>query len=628
MVSTGINLMREVFVLIYRLILPKHAEGLGKRPVLEGVFDADQISKYNAQGYNIYWLRNYPSNYERGTTVEGYQVDTFEYVFADFDLKDGKYESKDAFIASVTESGIEPTEIVDSGGGVHVYWRVLDLDAMSFLRLTRRIIRRFDTDDSIATVYRLMRAPGTFNTKLEGNPRLCEYVYKGDKEYTCEELDKLLPPISIEDEEYCQRHYDMTFNPDKVSAASEELPPKWFKFAKKGTEAYNLFYNQQKNRSAADFRLGHLLAGEGFTRDEAVSVLCNSAKASERSTVHRMNYAINIVDKIWEAVETINPDKLGYTIDELLDDSDMEEFEGTPFRCHPLFDATACGFRLTHVLGLVGGAGSGKTATSLNYFYHFAKRNPEYVHVVFTLEQPKKEIAKRWRKIAGNNPLLNRTVIIVDNYTAEGSFRNLSLDDCEAYVASLQAAGTKVGCVMIDHIGILKKSTKNGEREGLIDICQRMKSVAVNRNIMLIMQSQTSRDKAKGGDMELDKDAAYGTTNFEWFVDWLVTIWQPLKRVYKEAPHMTITCFKYCKIRHKSSKDDILEDVVYALKFDPETGLLRKLNSEEKEVYDFYAKRAAAERNRDRSEDPGAVSDITWNVEEKTNGTKINHASN
>ena len=48
-----------------------------------------------------------------------------------------------------------------------------------------------------------------------------------------------------------------------------------------------------------------------------------------------------------------------------------------------------------------------------------------------------------------------------------------------------------------------------------------MKAWAVQTNTLLVMQSQTSREKAGVGDLELDKDAAFGTSSFEWYCDFL-----------------------------------------------------------------------------------------------------------
>lgn len=609
--------------MIYRLILaPWRSEEVpSKRKILEGEFTPDELAVYNLDGYNIHNLPNYPSH--PVYPVDGTQIDIWEWVYVDMDLKDGVYATKEEFISTLNESLLKPTTTIDSGHGIHAYWRVSDLDAKSFLRLQRRLMKFYDTDKTLATLYQLMRPAGYLNVKRKGESKMVTELCSNPIVYTCEELDRRLPAITHEDEQYCVEHYERTMNPTQASADIDELPTRWFKFAKKGTEAYSLFYGNPKDRSVADYRLAHLMNADGFSKEEALAVLANGAKASERTTQHRFNYANNIIEKMWVALA--KGERLGYSVEELLEDSGDDEFEGTPFRCNELFDATECGFRLTHVLGLVGGAGSGKTAVSLNYFYHFAINNPTYTHVVFSLEQPKKEIAKRWRKLVGTNSSANRQVIIVDNYNDDGTYRHLSLGQCEAYVTELQEAGVAVGCVMIDHIGLLRQGHHDGEREGLIEICTKMKSFAVNRNIMLIMQSQTSREKAKAGDVELDKDAAYGTTSFEWFVDWLVTIWQPLKRLHKEPKCPTVTCVKYCKIRHKHPNDNIVEDVRYAFKFDTATGLLRRLNALEKESYDTWAQRATAERNLDKSKDIAAVTDATWAT--SAEGDKINDST-
>ena len=75
--------------------------------------------------------------------------------------------------------------------------------------------------------------------------------------------------------------------------------------------------------------------------------------------------------------------------------------------------------------------------------------------------------------------------------------KHVPLADIESYILKLQkTSGVKVGCVVIDHIGVLKKKNKDGENQGLIDICLQMKAVAKNTNTFMVMQSQTNRQKA------------------------------------------------------------------------------------------------------------------------------------
>lgn len=118
---------------------------------------------------------------------------------------------------------------------------------------------------------------------------------------------------------------------------------------------------------------------------------------------------------------------------------------------------------------------------------------------------------------------------------------------------------------------------------------------------MLIMQSQAPREKAGIGDLELNKDAAYGTVYFESYCDYLISLWQPLKRCYSEEACPTTTTFKFCKIRHKAQGiDKIQEDIPYNLFFDPKSEELRRMTEAEVKSFDFFLKKATNKRKEDR----------------------------
>lgn len=603
--------------MLVRCILPDWAlsEDPSKKKVLEGDFSQDKIKRLNQElFYNIYYLPNGPSQYTPGVTVEGSHVDQFEWVFVDFDLKDGVYESKDAFLAVLGDSDIPPTMVVDSGNGIHAYWKVTDLDAMSFLRLTRRLLRLFKTDDSIATIYRLMRWPDTVNTKHKDAFALCHCIdIVNTVEYTCEQLDKLLPPLSHDDEAYCQQHYNKTYNPPDAASIKDEMPPKFGKLLQDNQEAKQIWGGQlyADDRSAGDYRLGHLMFANGFTKDEALSVLVNCAKALARAPANRVSYAQNIVDKIW--TYEIDGGKISRTVREIIA-RNGDTLKGERFPCHELIDATEHGFRLGQVVGLVAGSGVGKTAMALNMFMWFVERNPDYDHFFIPLEQPDNEIADRWKTMCGSNTNLHDKVHVISNYAEDGSFRHLSFDEIKEYLLKFQKdTGKKIGCVVIDHIGALKKKGKDGENQDLMDICHQMKGFAVETNTLLVMQSQTSREKAGIGDLELDKDAAYGTVYFESYCDYLTTIWQPLKRCYSDEGCPTLTAFKFCKIRHKNvRRDHIKEDVPYLLYFESETYKMRALTQMEEEGLTFWNNKAINKRKADRKSDIVPYQSTRW----------------
>jgi hypothetical protein len=339
--------------------------------------------------------------------------------------------------------------------------------------------------------------------------------------------------------------------------------------------------------------------GKGFSRAEALSVLVNAAKALQRAPTHRKSYAVNIVDKIWTYNTNLNAD----TVRDILSKPE-EELQGTRFRCNRIVDDTVHGFRLGQVVGIIGGSGVGKTTLTLNCFLWFAENNPGYHHFFFSLEQPPGEIASRIRTICQNDDRLFDKIHIVSNYEQDGTFKHYSIDMVEEHLERFKHnTGLEVGAVVVDHIGVLSKSDKNGESEGLMGVCRKMKTLAVKVNCMLIMLSQAPRDKAGIGDLELNKDAAFGTSFFENFVDFLLCLWQPLKRVYKDgAP--TVMAFKFAKIRHKKQgQDNIQEDTCYQLFFDPQSERLRELTQQEEASAKFFNNLAANIRKSDRKTD-------------------------
>jgi hypothetical protein len=589
------------------MILPQWRldESQGLRKVIEGQFTDKQIAEFNAQGYNVYWRPNHPSEYVKGTNVDGTHIDVWNYVFVDMDLKDGVYESKDAFFEALGEFPLTPTMIVDSGNGVHAYWRMSDLDVNSYLRLQRRLCRALKTDPAIATIPQLMRLPGYVNTKNKDAQVLCEAVYDTDEVYSCEQLDKVLPPIKPEDEKFCQTHYEKTYKADRDAPVDDTLPPKFGKLLQTSQEAKDLWTSESDDRSAADYRLGHLMFANGFTKEEATSVLVNTGKALQRAPVHRVSYATNIVDKIWTfEAEPEKAKGLSSSISDILK-RDPNTLKGTRFPCSTIVDNTEHGFRLGQVMGLVAGSGVGKTAFALNLFRWFSEQNPDYHHFFVPLEQPANEIADRWKTMVGDFSPLHEKVHVLSNYDDDGTFRNLSLSEIQDYIIQWQTeTGNKVGCVVIDHIGALKKKGAKEENQDLITICHSMKAFAVQTNTFLIMQSQTSREKAGIGDLELNKDAAYGTSTFEWYCDYLITMWQPVKRCYNEEACPTVAAFKFCKIRHKKAKKDVIrEDICYNLFFDSNTEVLRPMTQDEITSFNYFLPKATNKRKADRKTD-------------------------
>lgn len=606
--------------MLIRAILPSWVKEENPRlqSVIEGEFDDNEITRLNELYYNIYYLPNNPSVYHPNSIVSGFDIDNFRFVFVDMDLKDGKYASKDAFLERLLGFNLIPSRIVDSGNGIHAYWEIMDLDGKSYLKLQRRLIRHFNTDEAVGQIFQLMRVANTVNTKNKGGFKICEDLFPEELGaiYTSEDLDKFLPRLTQEDSDYCEQHYNKTYklNEKKINV-DDKIPIKFGHLIRDNYEAKDIWSGNVDDRSKGDYRLGHIMFANSFTRGEAMSVLVNSAKALQRGPAHRISYASNIVDKIWtyEQAEDKSTLNLSSTVKDILMQSN-DVIKGIRFPCWPYLDNTKHGFRLGQVIGLVAGSGVGKTSMALNMFQGFVRNNPEYHHFFIPLEQPAHEIAERWKTICGDNTELYDKVHIISNYADDGSFRHLSFTEIKDYLLKFQEiTGNKVGAVVIDHIGALKKKGKEGENQDLMTICHEMKAFAVQTNTMLIMQSQAPREKAGIGDLELNKDAAYGTVYFESYCDYLITLWQPLKRSYAEDGCPTIMAFKFCKIRHKKQgQDEIKEDVPYKMLFDPSSEQLRELTQDEEKGFRFWLTKSTNKRKADRKTDLVEYSSVKW----------------
>ncbi len=613
-------------MILARLILPDWAirESPQLPKVVEGMFTDIQLKEYNEKHYSIYFIPNGPDAYVAGTHVDGADITRFDWVFVDCDLKDGCYRTKDEFIERVAEGPAVPTKIVDSGNGVHAYWRVSNLDALSYLRFQRRLMRLFNTDEAVAKIFQLMRLPGYINTKHKDAKVPCELLYEDPTiVYTAEEFNKLLPTITKEDEQYCQNHHDKTYKLTEPMEFSAALPPKFGKLLKTSKEVQQLWAGATDDRSQNDWRLAHLMFANEFTKKEAGSVLSQSAKALQRAPVYRVSYAQNIIEKIWTFEVTEDKDKLNMhsSVRQVLSKGEYVD-KGQRFACHPRIDNTVHGFRLGQVIGLVAGSGVGKTAFALNMFRWFIQNNPDYDHFFIPLEQPAKEIADRWNTMCQGKTDLHDKVQIISNYDDEGAYRNLSLSDISEYIKKYtRVTGRKVGCVVIDHIGVLAKRAKDGRRIELEDICHEMKYFAVETNTLLVMQSQTNREKAGIGDLELNKDSAFGTVFFESYTDYLITLWQPLKRCHAYDACPTVTAFKFCKIRHKKAKKDrVQEDVPYYLAFDSETETMQDMTQDQVTSFNYFLTKATNMRKSDRKTDLVTYTSVPYQ-EGKDNGT-------
>jgi len=128
---------------------------------------------------------------------------------ADLDVKPGglgDLETCQAVVDKLTAHlGTPPGAIIRSGGGLHVYWRIIDgtdvARAGAQLKRWRQLVKRCAAEaggaaDSVQDLARILRVPGTYNRK--GAPVLITAEFPDDAEpLTLDEIDDRLTDAAI-----------------------------------------------------------------------------------------------------------------------------------------------------------------------------------------------------------------------------------------------------------------------------------------------------------------------------------------------------------------------------------------------------------------------------------------------
>jgi hypothetical protein len=610
---------------------PDFVEEIRGKNTLEGAFELEFVADKNSQGYNVYWFPNHPSKdvyTEEKRYLNGRDIDTFEYVFLDMDLKDGIYKTQDEFFAKLKEFGLKPTMTVVSGHGVHAYWRLTDLNRELYLHIQMMLIQHFKTDDSIWTVLQLMRWPGSVNTKRHGEYKQTSAIEElsSGEEYSVADLAPFLPPITEKNEAKIKSHMDKLDGKVTINVGSdvnlEELPDKFITLMESDEDISELFNQPEKakgDRSSADAALTNHLFTRNFNRKEALNVIMNTQKALSKGS-NRFSYASGTVDWVYNDRVVHRLKSVGERRKEGKKNQRGERVHGPSY-----MDCTYNGWRKGQAMGLIAGSGIGKTAKALKIIKEIIRNNPDNddIFPFFSLEMPDYEIMERWDMLTEDEPELANRLYVIANEDENGEPRNLTLQDIHDYCQDLRRdTGKNLGSVVIDHIQIInpmidlrRKPTFGGEGEpkigqvgrdvrslSIMSMCKAMKPLAKILDTFLIVLTQTPKGKGQG-DRPPGIDAAFGSAAYEWMMDYVVTLWQPLMRIQHDTD-LRVLGWQYAKIRSKHKKDNVVVYEQYMLNYDMDTGDLEPLTPDQEEEFDSLLPMALAAR---KSADKGEV---------------------
>ena len=638
--------------MFYRLVRPNWGDKEHKDfireikgyPIYEGLFSQEYINQKNEEGYNIYFLPNHPStnvyNKEK-KFLNGKDIDTFNYIFADMDLKDKVYKDKEEFLEKVKHFPIAPSLCVTSGHGVHVYWRIDNLTREHYGILQFGLINYFKTDDSVWTVLQLMRVPGSLNTKECDNFIRSEIVSElsSNKSYKIEDLPKELFNITQTQVQKLQKHFDKLDGKASVFLAEDidasQLPDKFIDLMYENERIYQLFTNPKEyygDKSAADMVLANILYKLEYSKKETYIILCNTKKSLEKG-YGGPRYAAHTLDKVYSDKSVHNFKTVGQRFRE-----GEKAISGTPVNGPFFFDCLVNKWLKKQVLGIIGGSGIGKTSVALKIIKEMIENSPnnDDVFIFFSLEMPELDIMEKWQLLVGQDSPLADRLFVIGNEDEDGEPRNIGLQEIYEFAIEIKkCTGKDIGAIMVDHLHIIrqtiditKKYTFGAEQNSFkgnskiqpIDLrilCTELKTVAKRLDTFLIVLSQTT--KAKGqGDIPIDKDGAYGISQFENIVDYMITIWQPLMRV-QDLTSKYFLAWQYAKIRKKHKNDPLQTHQPKILMYCMDSGNLTPPNEDEmQEFYDLLPQAKAARENAIKKEVSVYSGSIDLNTVNKT----------
>jgi hypothetical protein len=157
------------------------------------------IRQWDQPGWAVYECRNPLLDTAVGYGAAGRRVENVGVIaelYIDIDEKDLD-DTKPNILATVEEVSCPATAVHDSGGGVHLFWRLetpIERDTADFFRaqkIHKDLVEVFCADPCVSHPAALVRALGTHNSK-RGEPVLVERVGGSGRSVTLDHLEEMV----------------------------------------------------------------------------------------------------------------------------------------------------------------------------------------------------------------------------------------------------------------------------------------------------------------------------------------------------------------------------------------------------------------------------------------------------
>jgi KaiC/GvpD/RAD55 family RecA-like ATPase len=234
--------------------------------------------------------------------------------------------------------------------------------------------------------------------------------------------------------------------------------------------------------------------------------------------------------------------------------------------------------------GILAGSGVGKTSFALHILKSILRNNEKGIVAFVSLEMTAAEIAEKWEKMTEDCPEISDRFYIIENYDSCGKSKELTVSGIKFELSKIkEVLNETMIAYVLDH---LHEISINGSVKDYNPICRELKNMSVELDSHGFILSQTTKGKGTG-DIPVPKDGCFGTSRYENLMTNILTIFQPLLRVQREAD-LPILSYQYAKIRYKNKGDKVRENMNYLLYFEYDTENLRELDRNEKADFAMY----------------------------------------
>jgi|DEB0MinimDraft_6_1074348.scaffolds.fasta_scaffold49065_2 hypothetical protein len=163
-------------------------------PVIQ-IKNKDHAKELNKDGYAIYQTVNTFEEYRRETHLK-----KLNYFYVEFD------DCNKLDQAMRLKPFLEPTKIIESKAGYHVYWEIeddlvknegKDRAIIIYKAILNQMVYHFNSDDAVKDVTRILRVPGYYHQKNPEDPFMIKKVYQSKAKYLSHQFLTCLKPLPI-----------------------------------------------------------------------------------------------------------------------------------------------------------------------------------------------------------------------------------------------------------------------------------------------------------------------------------------------------------------------------------------------------------------------------------------------